>query len=36
MDTGSESKNQISFEGLRKDGPPKKPSKLICIPNLTH
>ena len=24
---------QISFEGLTKDGTPKKPSKLICTPN---
>ena len=24
---------QISFEGLTKDGPPTKPSKLICTPN---
>ena len=24
---------QISFDGLTKDGPPKKPSKLICTPN---
>ena len=25
---------QISFEGLTKDGPQKKPSKLICTPNI--